>query len=430
MKVSFYNIGCKLNFAEMSQMQKEFEDAGFEVVDFKEQSDIVLINTCTVTHHADADSRKYIRRAIRNNPDAFIGVMGCYSQLKPDEIVEIDGVDAVLGTNNKFDIRELIRKFEKKNKPEIFIPDLNEVSFHFASSADNENRTRMVLKIQDGCDYVCTYCAVPYARGGSRSMDFDELKQKLIDLNNTDYHEIILSGINLGEYKAPTGENFTNVIRFMAETDLNYRVRISSIEPNLITDELIRIVKTADNICRHFHVPLQSGSTEILKLMKRRYKVETFENLVIKIKAEIPDCCIGVDVIEGFPGETDEHFKETYNLLDSLPISYLHVFTYSERDITPASKYPNQVQPGIRKERTKRLRKLSDKMKKEFIQSQTGKTGIVIPEDEKLENGKIIMEGWTGNYIRVRFETANLSHLPTRVKITGYDNGIAIAEII
>jgi threonylcarbamoyladenosine tRNA methylthiotransferase MtaB len=430
MKVSIFNLGCKLNFAEISQVQKQFENAGYDIVNFNDKADIVLINTCTVTHNADADSRKYIRRAIKNNPNAFIGVMGCYSQLKPDEVIAIEGVDAVLGTNNKFNITELIENFEKKEKPEVFIPDLEDVPFHFASSVDNESRTRTVLKIQDGCDYVCTYCTIPFARGKSRAMDFQKFKDKLIEISSSDFHEIVLTGINLGEYKAPTGENFTDVIKHITESGLNFRARISSIEPNLVKDEIIDLVKNSEKMCNHFHIPLQSGSPEILKLMKRRYKSSTFEDLVWKIKSEIPDCCIGADVIVGFPGESDIHFKETYNLLNSLPISYLHVFTYSDRDAAPSSTYTNQVNPHLRKERTILLRELSEKKRTVFINSQIGKTFTVIPETTKPKDDKIIIKGMTDNYIQTRIETDRIITKPITVRLTEPVNDYARAIII
>lgn len=430
MKVSFFNIGCKLNFAEMSQVQKQFETAGYDIVNFEDKSDIVLINTCTVTSNADADSRKYIRRAIKNNPKAFIGVMGCYSQLKPDEIIAIDGVDAVLGTNNKFNIIELIENFEKKQKPEVFIPDLEKVPFHFSSSVDNNSRTRIVLKIQDGCDYVCTFCTIPNARGSSRSMDFDNLRLKLIELNRDNFYEIVLSGINLGEYKSSSGKNFTDVIRYIAESDFKYRARISSIEPNLVKDEIIDIIKHSDRICKHFHIPLQSGSPEILKLMKRRYKASVFADLVTKIKLQIPDCCIGADVIVGFPGETDKYFKETYDFISSLPVSYLHVFTYSERNNTAASDYAGKVPQTVKRERTKMLRELSDKLKFEFIKSHLGSEQIVIPETEKIKNDKTYQKGWTNNYIQVGFYSERPLKVPVKIKLISYNKGEAIGEYL
>lgn len=429
MKISFYNIGCKLNFAEISQIQHQFVEQGFEVVDSSQVSDVVLINTCTVTNNADSDSRKYIRRAIKNNPNAFIAVMGCYSQLKPDEVVKIDGVDAVFGTSNKFDITKIITNYEKRNKTELFIPDLKTPDFHYATSIDNESRTRMVFKIQDGCDYLCTYCTIPKARGKSRSMDFNELKNKLIKFNDSDFHEIVLTGINIGEYEAPTGEKFVDVVRLINNLDLKYRIRISSIEPNLLTDEIIDITKGTDKICNHFHIPLQSGSPEILQLMKRRYKVARFENLIKSIKKDIPDCCIGVDVIEGFPGENQQHFEQTYELLEHLPISYLHVFTYSARDNTEAANYSNQVPYEIKKSRTKFLREVSDRKNNVFINSQINSIHKVIPEKHKIENGKIVMSGWTDNYIRIEYESKTINYEPTIIKILKEGNNKGIGEI-
>lgn len=401
----------------MTEVQKQFESAGFEIVEFNQPSDVVLLNTCTVTNNADADSRKVIRKAIRNNPEAFIAVMGCYSQLHPDEIIEIEGVDAVLGTNNKFEIQNLISKFEKKKSPEIFIPDLSDVPFHFASSVDTDCRTRIVFKIQDGCDYVCTYCTIPKARGGSRSMDFNKLKEKFSEMNETKYREVVLSGINLGEYKAPTGENFKDVIRLIAESDFKYRVRISSIEPNLLNDEIIDFVKNSSNLCNHFHIPLQSGSNDVLKKMKRRYNVETFEKIIHKVIYKIPDCGIGLDVIEGFPGETDRNFQETYDLINNLPISYLHVFTYSSRDNTPAANYENQLPVHVRKERTNLLRKLSEKKKSEFIKTQIGSERIVIPEKSLPKDNYFLNKGWTGNYIFTSFNSKIELLNPTKVRI-------------
>jgi threonylcarbamoyladenosine tRNA methylthiotransferase MtaB len=437
MKISFYNIGCKLNYAEVSHIQKLFEDSGYEVVNFKDKSDIILINTCTVTHHADADSRKYIRRAIRNNPDAFIVVMGCYSQLKPDEVTAIDGVDVVLGTNNKYDITELIhdrsgqaKSFEKKKKPEVFIPELKDAPFHFASSVDNESRTRIVFKIQDGCDYVCTYCTIPKARGKSRSMDFYKLKEKFSELDKTNYHEVVLSGVNVGEYKARSGENFTDVLRYLAESNFSYRVRISSIEPNLLTDEIIELTKTSENLCNHFHIPLQSGSPDILKAMKRRYDVIRFEERIHKIKEKIPGCCIGIDVIEGFPGETEEHFKQTFDLLERLPVSYLHVFTYSQRIGTPAANYDKQVEPAEKKKRTKILRELSDIKKEEFIKSQLGEQLVVIPERVIKVNNKYNMTGLSDNYIKVKYESINEDYKPQLINMLSQKNLMVSGEIV
>jgi len=422
----------------MSQIQEQFIELGYSVVDFQAESDIILINTCTVTHNADADCRKIIHRAKKISPDAFIGVMGCYSQLNPGEIAEIEGVDAIFGIEDKYHIPELIQNYSRKDEPHIFISDNKTIPFHTACSIDNESHTRAVLKIQDGCDYYCSYCIVPYARGECRSMYFEELKNTILKFSETKVYEIILLGINLGEYEASTGENFLDVIKFISQLNIqtkisNYnsepriqnselpmRFRISSIEPNLLSNEIINIVQTSKNICPHFHIPLQSGSPEILKLMHRRYKVEKFKDLIYEIKEKIPDCCIGVDVITGFPGETDLHFKETYELIKSLPISYLHVFTYSERKGTKAFDLDGKVNPHVRKERTKLLRMLSELKKAEFYKSQIGSIRTVIPEVYDSITG--LWNGWTENYIRVKFAGKNnLGHHPIKVRLDKLD---------
>ncbi|TAL67940.1 MAG: tRNA (N(6)-L-threonylcarbamoyladenosine(37)-C(2))-methylthiotransferase MtaB [Bacteroidetes bacterium] len=427
MKVSFYNIGCKVNFAEMSELQEQFEKLGHTITPFGEITDAVLINTCTVTREADADCRKIIRRAQKISPDAFIGVMGCYAQLRSDEISSIDGVDAIFGNEEKYYIPELIGNFKKRNQLGIYVGKLEHIEFHGASSSDNHNHTRMVLKIQDGCDYVCTYCTIPAARGGSRSMKFDDLRNKLLALNQTDFYEVVLSGVNLGEYKAPTGENFTDVIKLIDSLDLKLRFRISSIEPNLVKPELLDVVSRSKKMCPHFHIPLQSGSPEILRLMKRRYKLEIFTNLVQNIKSNIPDCCIGVDIITGFPGETDSHFQETYNLLNELPVSYLHVFTYSKRDGTAASEYPNEVPYPVKIERTHKLRALSDIKKNEFYTSQISKIKTVIPERYDESTG--LWQGMTENYVKAFFQNHNQNSL-VKVKLLRQELNSVIAEVV
>lgn len=410
MNISYYNIGCKVNFSEIATIQQKLEQRGHTSVVFGEKSDAVIINTCSVTNNADSDARKIIRRALRKNPDALICVLGCYAQLKPGEIAQIDGVDAVFGTKEKFNVINYIESKSKRDKPDIFVSDLTDLPFHTACSEDNESHTRLTLKIQDGCDYVCTYCTIPKARGNSRSMPFDELKAKILELNSSDYSEIILSGVNLGEYLSPTGENLLDLIKFIESSNLKLRFRISSIEPNLIKTEIIDIISNSSTFCHHFHIPLQSGSPEILKLMKRRYKAEYFENLIYTIKEKMPDCCIGVDVISGFPGETDENFWETYNLIEKLPLSYLHAFTYSERNNTPAADYPGVVPFEVRKSRTLALRELSDKKRRQFYLSQLGKFKILLPEDyDPLEN---ILSGWTENYIKTKLQIDGIFEIP------------------
>ncbi|MDA3843535.1 MAG: tRNA (N(6)-L-threonylcarbamoyladenosine(37)-C(2))-methylthiotransferase MtaB [Candidatus Kapabacteria bacterium] len=428
MKISFYNIGCKVNFAETSTIAKQMETLGAEVVEFGEDVDAVLINTCTVTNNADADCRKIIRRALRKSPDAFVGVMGCYAQLNSDAIAEIDGVDAIFGTEEKFNIPEYIEDWQKRNKPLIVNDKLETAEFHAAMSADDASRTRVFVKIQDGCDYVCTYCAVSHARGPNRSLPFDEIPKFFEKFKSDKYREIILSGINLGEYSSGD-KRFADVVNLIDELKIVPRVRISSIEPNLLKEEIIRRVADSKTFCPHFHIPLQSGSDEILALMKRRYKSKTFLDLVRQINEIIPDCCIGVDVIAGFPGETDACFRQSYDLLESLPISYLHVFTYSERENTPAAEYGGRVDPIVRKERTKALRALSDKKRDEFHDSQIGRILTVIPEQISKKTG--LWTAWTENYVHTEFEgPAGIEGTPMKAKMIERNGMFVRAELI
>lgn len=428
MKISLYNLGCKVNFAEISQIQRQFEKLGAEVVQFGEPCDTFIINTCTVTSMADADCRKIIRRALKINPKAFIAVTGCYAQTKPEEIAKIEGVDAIIGTKYKFDIPILIEKFEKYDKPKIFVSDLDEnLPYHFAVSTDNDSRTRVVLKIQDGCDYSCSYCIIPTARGKSRSIPFDALKQKILDLNETEYEEVVISGINVGEYKDPNGKTFLDVVRLVEELQPKQRYRISSIEPNKLKDEIIEIISYSNVFCHHFHIPLQSGSDTILKLMQRRYNTKRYEEVIYKIKDKMPDACIGVDVITGFPGETDELFYETYNFLEKLPISYLHVFTYSDRNGTKASSMPGKVPHEVKKDRTRILRKLSDYKKRLFYESQLGKIFNVVPEEYIPMEGS--WKGWTENYIRCKFQASKeLTKKRVAVRLQSILGDICIGE--
>lgn len=403
MRVSFYNIGCKVNFAEISQIQKQFESMGAEVVEFGSPSDTVIINTCSVTNLADSDCRKIIRRALRANPNAFVAVIGCYAQLQPEEIAKIQGVDAIFGTKFKFDIPILINKFEKLDKPLIFVSPTNgHLPYHSAISIDHESRTRIVFKLQDGCDYPCTYCTIPLARGKSRSMPFDEVHRKIIELQDSEYEEIVLSGINLGEYKAPTGENFLDIVKLIESLHPRQRFRISSIEPNKLNNEILNIIANSNVFCPHFHIPLQSGSDEILRKMRRRYNTSLYVKLVEKIKLLMPDASIGVDVITGFPGENQEHFEETYYFIENLPVSYLHVFTYSERRGTLAANFPNKVPMNERKERTNILRKLSELKRRQFYESQLNRTFTVIPEE--YDNSDGLWKGWSQNYVRIEFQ--------------------------
>lgn len=428
MNISFYNLGCKVNLADISRIAKQFEELGHTVVDFEKKSDIVLVNTCTVTHRADADCRKIVRRALRTSPNAFVGVLGCYAQLQPEQLAKIEGVDAVIGTKHKFEIPNLIENFNKNVKTEIFVSDLADAPFHTSAVSDNNGRTRAVLKIQDGCDYHCSFCTIPLARGNSRSMPFDQIPGEMQSLIDDGYREVVLSGINLGDYKTPDGKKFVDALKLIDEKSGDMRVRISSIEPNLLTEEVLEVVANSKNIVPHFHIPLQSGSQELLRMMKRRYKATYYHDLVLRIKEVMPHCCIGVDVIVGFPGETDELAQETYDFLNALPVTYLHVFTYSERENTKAINYDGVVPHDVRKARTHELRELSDRKRIEFDKSQVGTERVVIPEMYNEQNG--MWKGWTENYVSVIFPApADLPQVPHKIQLNNMIESRVFGEL-
>lgn len=428
MNISFYNLGCKVNLADISRIAKQFEELGHNVVDFEEKSDIVLVNTCTVTHRADADCRKIVRRALRRSPNAFVGVLGCYAQLQPEQLAKIEGVDAVIGTKHKFEIPNLIENFNKNTKTEIFVSDLDDAPFHTSAVSDNTGRTRAVLKIQDGCDYHCSFCTIPLARGHSRSMPYDQIAKEMQGLIDDGYREVVLSGINLGDYKTDDGMKFVDALKLIDQQSGDMRIRISSIEPNLLTEEVLEVVANSENIVPHFHIPLQSGSQELLRMMKRRYKATYYYDLVLRIKEVMPHCCIGVDVIVGFPGETDELAQETYDFLNGLPISYLHVFTYSERENTKAINFDGVVPHDVRKERTHQLRDLSDRKRLEFDESQVGTERVVIPEMYNEQNG--MWRGWTENYVNVIFPApADLPQVPHKIQINNMIESRVFGEL-
>ena len=401
----------------MARIQEDFVAAGYEVVKFQEKSDIIFINTCTVTGNADSDCRKIIRRAIRRNPEAFIAVVGCFAQLRVDDIRKIEGVDAILGNCEKFLALKLIKDFKKQKTPIVFVSALPEATFEHACSKDNDDHTRVFLKIQDGCDYYCSYCTVPYARGHSRSMDFNLISDYFKSIVASGFKEIVLSGINLGDYKSPrSGEDFLKVVKLIDRMEIPARVRISSIEPNLLTDEMIKIISRSGIICPHFHIPLQSGSDKILGLMKRRYKTDYFKDLINRINREMPDCCIGIDVITGYPGETDEDFQVTKRFIEQLQVSYLHVFTYSERQLPASSEMKGKISQQLKKQRTIELRELSEEKKAIFYQSQLGKVVTVIPEQFFVEGGS--WRGWSENYVRVEFSgNSNIEKVPLRIRL-------------
>jgi len=425
MKISFFTLGCKQNYAETSHIREQFEKNGSTIVDFGEPCDAVLINTCTVTENADVECRKIIRRAMKHSPNAWVGVTGCYAQLQPEEIASVDGVDAVFGAKEKFNIQKLVTKFEKIDAPKIYVEDIEDLEFVEATFSENDSRTRSFLKMQDGCDYNCSFCTIPLARGASRSMSFPEIEKHVRRLEHAGYNEIILTGINLGEYNAPSGERLIDVLTYIDSLKPNVRVRLSSVEPNKVTQEIIDVIAGSDTFCKHFHIPLQSGSADVLRMMRRRYKVDYYADLVERIKKAIPHAGIGADVITGFPGENDNHFEETYSFIHSLPISYLHVFTYSERENTPAVSYENKVPIHNRKIRTTRLRDLSVKKKFEFYSQNIGSERVVIPETFNSNSGR--WNGYTENYIRAEF-SGNTSMLqkPIRVVLSSIDGEIMI----
>lgn len=399
-KVAFYTLGCKLNYSETSTISRKFEENGYQKVDFIDQPDVFIINTCSVTENADKKCRKVVREARAISPNAYVAIIGCYAQLKPKEISEIPGVDAVLGASEKFRLVELLDGFVRPEKPAVFATDIEAVS-SFNTSYSLYDRTRTFLKVQDGCDYSCTFCTIPLARGSSRSDSIANIVSHARDIAKTGVKEIVLTGVNTGDFGLQDGvrkERFIELIKALDEIDGIDRLRISSIEPNLLTNEIIDFVSQSKRFVPHFHIPLQSGSNAILKLMRRRYQRELYVERVAKIKSVMPHACIGVDVIVGFPGETQEYFLETYQFLNELDISYLHVFTYSERENTIASQLPGVVPMRDRNERSRMLHILSDKKRRSFYEANLGKSFNVLFEND-IEDG--LMHGFTENYIRV-----------------------------
>lgn len=402
-KVAFYTLGCKLNFSETSAISRLFETKGYEKVAFNQQPDIFVINTCSVTDNADKKCRKVVREAQQINPKGFVAIMGCYAQLKPKEIADIPGVDVVLGAAEKFRLLDLIDTFEKKSEGEparIFASPIEEAIAYHTSYSLND-RTRTFLKVQDGCDYPCSYCTIPLARGKSRSDTVENVVQSAHDIAARGVKEIVLTGVNIGDFGLINGERqstFFDLIKQLDQVEGIERFRISSIEPNLLTDEMIEWVAQSQRFVPHFHIPLQSGSDKVLGLMRRRYRRDLYANRVRKIKSIMPNACIGVDVIVGHPGETPADFLETYQFLNDLDISYLHVFTYSERPNTKALEIKPVVPKSVRAERSEMLHILSDKKRRYFYESQVGKQGKVLFEED-IKDGK--MYGFSDNYIKI-----------------------------
>ncbi len=395
--VAFYTLGCKLNFAETSTLKRNFDGQDFDILPFEQKSDIYVINTCSVTRDANRDCRKVVRRAMRQNPNAYIVVTGCYAQLEPEEIAAIDGVDLVVGTRDKFDILRLAGNFEKCDQTIVHRTDVNEaIDFHHAFSSND--RTRAFLKVQDGCDYKCSFCTIPLARGKSRSPSIAMVLENAQQVIADGYREIVLTGVNVGDFGNRTDETFYDLLNHLDRLPGLDRVRISSIEPNLLSGEIIDFVAESRTVQPHFHIPLQSGSDEVLQLMKRRYRTDLYRKRVDYILKRMPHACIGVDVITGHPGETDTHFQTTLDFIHSLPIGYLHVFTYSERPNTSAIEIGNDISKQVRKRRTHKLRRISEQKRFDFDTRFLGSIRPVLLEQE-IRDGR--MFGWTDNYIRV-----------------------------
>jgi threonylcarbamoyladenosine tRNA methylthiotransferase MtaB len=422
-RVAFYTLGCKLNFSETSTIARNFTNDGFERVNFEEAADVYVINTCSVTDNADKRFKTIVKNALKKNEDAFLIAIGCYAQLKPEELANVDGVDLVLGATEKFNVTSYINDLSKNNVGEVHSCEISDADFYVGSYSIGD-RTRAFLKVQDGCDYKCTYCTIPLARGISRSDTLENVIENAKKISSKGIKEIVLTGVNIGDYgKGEFGNKkhehtFLELVKELDKVNGIHRLRISSIEPNLLKDETIEFVSKSNSFVPHFHIPLQSGCDELLKKMKRRYLTSTYTNRVRKIKEVMPNACIGVDVIVGFPGETDELFLETYNYLNEMDISYLHVFTYSERPNTEAAKLDGVIPKKVRAKRSKMLRGLSAKKRRSFYESQLGSTLSVLFENENKEG---FINGFTENYVKVKTpwnpELVNTLHTITLTEI-------------
>ncbi len=411
-KVAFYTLGCKLNYSETSTIARQFEQRGFKKVDFNDSPDIFIINTCSVTDNADKKCRKLVKEAQKISPDGFVAIIGCYAQLKPQEIASIPGVDAVLGASEKFQLLDLLGTFEKekksenhphntKDKAQVYVQEVCHAQ-SFEASYSIGDRTRTFLKVQDGCNYNCSFCTIPLARGKSRSDSIANIVDRAHEIAQTEVKEVVLTGVNTGDFGIQNGkriERFIDLCKALDQVEGIERFRISSIEPNLLTDEIIEFVASSNKFVPHFHIPLQAGNDRLLELMRRRYRRDLYTERIQKIKALMPHCCIGVDVIVGFPTESEEDFLDTYRFLNELDISYLHVFTYSERANTYAIELKPIVPQKERAERSKMLHILSDKKRRYFYEQQVGKEFTVLFEND-VENG--LMHGFTENYVRVQ----------------------------
>ena len=408
-RIALHTLGCKLNFSETATISRDFIQHGFEKVDYQDKADIYVLNTCSVTENADKEARKLIRQAKRRNPDSTVAVIGCYAQLKPNDIAIIDGVDIVLGAEEKFNLLNHLDGIDLNGGTQVIQSKIDHVH-KFTPSYSSGERTRSFLKVQDGCDYTCSFCTIPLARGESRNATIENTMKTAREVAKTDSREIVLTGVNIGDFGKGTSESFFDLVQQLDMLDGIDRIRISSIEPNLLTNEIIEFCAESNKFMPHFHIPLQSGSDKILSAMRRRYKRDLYEERTEKINSIIPDVCIGVDVIVGFPGETDDDFIDTYNFLNELNISYLHVFTYSERDNTDAAKMGEVVSKEKRTERSKMLHILSDKKRRYFHEKFINQNRPVLFEN--MKNGKLL--GHTDNYIQIQvdggFDLINTIH--------------------
>jgi threonylcarbamoyladenosine tRNA methylthiotransferase MtaB len=410
-RIALHTCGCKLNYAESAAIGKQFTGNGYTVVGIDDRADVIVINSCSVTASADRECRKLVRRALRHSPDAFVAVVGCYAQLQAEQLAAIPGVDLVFGTQDKFSLFNIIDGGKKKTHADIIVSCLGEMNeFGLASSAGFEERTRAFLKVQDGCDYSCTYCTIPLARGRSRSAGILKIVQQAREAVELGYKEIVLTGVNVGDYGRKDGTNLLTLLKQLTTLDGLLRIRISSIEPNLLTDELLDFWFAEEKLCNHWHIPLQSGSDTILRLMQRRYLTKVYTDKIERIKSHIPEAGIGTDVIVGFPGESNELFEDAYKYLTNLPVTYLHVFSYSERPNTPASEFLPKIDPRIKAERSKRMHKLSDKKRSDYYHRFLGKT---IPVLFESVNSNGLVSGLTQEYVRV--DVKSDSHITNEI---------------
>lgn len=428
-KVSLHTLGCKLNYAETSAIAERFRREGYDVVDFGSHADVVVVNSCTVTENADKECRQVVRRALRGNPQAFVIVTGCYAQLQPEEIASIEGVDLVLGSAEKFRIFEVNDRFEKRDVPRIVVGDIScEESFGPAFNGAGDARTRAFLKVQDGCDYNCSFCTIPLARGTSRSQPIEAAFEQACTLVENGFKEIVITGVNVGDFGDTLSGEFYDLLVRLHDVPRLRRLKISSIEPNLLTDRIIELAAGSDRLVPHFHIPLQSGSDEILGKMRRRYRSRLYRDRVEKIVSLIPEAAIGVDVIVGFPGEREEHFRETYDFLLELPVAYFHVFTYSEREKTPAAGFGAPVPADLRRNRTRLLRMLSDRKRALFADRFRGALRPVLFE---RPDGSGMSNGLTDNYIRVEVPFhPSLQNRIVDVRIGEYGGESCAGEIV